>query len=88
MRAIPAPKKVGNDDGGASEANGDAASQKQADTDGAAYRHHGELPLTQATVKTTFARRYRNLLRSSVPAAEGSLINHRYQHRRFPAPED
>jgi hypothetical protein len=56
------PQKVGNDHGGASETDCDAASQEQADTDGAAYCHHGELPLAEATVKATFACRHGILL--------------------------
>ena len=53
------PQKIGENDGGSSEANGDAASQKQTDTDGAANGHHGELPLPQSAVKTFRFRRRR-----------------------------
>ena len=38
-------QKIGKNHGGSSEANGDTASQKQTHTDGAANRHHSELPL-------------------------------------------
>jgi hypothetical protein len=45
-------KNVGKNDGRPSEADAYAASQEQADTDGAANGHHCELPLAQAAVQT------------------------------------
>ena len=52
IRAIPAPKQIRNDHRGSGEADGYATAEEQSDADGAANRHHGELPLAKAAMKT------------------------------------
>jgi hypothetical protein len=82
-------QKVRNDDGGAGKANGNATSQKQSDTNGAAYRHHGELPLAQAALKT-FRSPYRNFFRFIQSGTNRYMlaINHRRQPSWVPGPEE
>ena len=60
-------ENIGKNHGRAGEADGNAASQKQPDADGAANGHHGELPLAQTAMETFHFRHGKLVLPVRLP---------------------